>query len=147
MLAGCQRSPTRQGRTPRQGVTECQCRVRASNAAGLEVAVPGRRPPALRRADTPLSVRGATVTTVPQEPKPPRWLTDAISSFGADAREKLAGPGQAEANIRTPLEVLLRRVGAHIGRTVVFFDEVRYSDRRVRPDYAFSADGALTGYV
>ena len=84
----------------------------------------------------------------PQTPeRTPQWLAGAVSAFGTDARDKLAGPGQPEANIRTPLETLLRAVGAHLGRNVVFFDEVRDAERRVRPDYAFNVDAVLTGYV
>ncbi|MGW7341033.1 type ISP restriction/modification enzyme [Streptomyces sp. NPDC054808] len=60
---------------------------------------------------------------------------------------KLAGPGEAEAAIRAPLEQLLRAVGSELGARAVFHDEVRDTERRVRPDYGVSVDGAITGYV
>jgi hypothetical protein len=60
---------------------------------------------------------------------------------------KLAGPGEPEAAIRTPLEQLLRAAGPELGVRAVFHDEVRDTERRVRPDYGVSVDGAVTGYV
>ncbi|OSZ59856.1 hypothetical protein OQI_13885 [Streptomyces pharetrae CZA14] len=60
---------------------------------------------------------------------------------------KLAGPGEPEAAIRTPLEQLLRTAGPKLGVRAVFHDEVRDTERRVRPDYGVSVDGAITGYV
>ncbi|MFF8953468.1 type ISP restriction/modification enzyme [Streptomyces sp. NPDC014940] len=60
---------------------------------------------------------------------------------------KLAGPGEPEAAIRAPLEQLLRSAGPELGVRAVFHDEVRDTERRVRPDYGVSVDGAITGYV
>jgi len=77
----------------------------------------------------------------------PAWLRKAVSVFGEDCKLKLAGPGDREAAIRAPLEALLRTVGAGIGRPAVFHDEVRDSERRVRPDYGVSIAGAISGYV
>ena len=42
---------------------------------------------------------------------------------------------------------MLRTVGEHIGLPAVFHDEVRDSERRVRPDYGVSVAGAITGYI
>jgi hypothetical protein len=64
---------------------------------------------------------------------PSPWLEEAVSVFGEECRLKLAGPGDREAAIRSPLEALLRTVGEHIGVPAVFHDEVRDVDRRVRP--------------
>src|SRR5580658_6451401 len=75
------------------------------------------------------------------------WLQEAVSVFGEECRRKLAGPGDREAAIRTPLETLLRTVGARIGVPAVFHDEVRDADRRVRPDYGVSVAGAINGYI
>ena len=75
------------------------------------------------------------------------WLRDAVSVFGDQCRQKLAGPGDREAAIRAPLETLLRTVGESLGLPAVFHDEVRDSERRVRPDYGVSVAGAITGYV
>ena len=77
----------------------------------------------------------------------PTWLRDAVSTFGADCRAKLDGPGDREAAIRSPLESLLRAVGQQLGVPAVFHDEVRDAERRVRPDYGVSVAGVISGYV
>lgn len=77
----------------------------------------------------------------------PSWITGAVKRFGTDCAQKLAGPGEAEAALRTPLEHLLRAAGLELGVRAVFHDEVRDAERRVRPDYGVSIDGAITGYV
>lgn len=60
---------------------------------------------------------------------------------------KLAGTGEREAAIRAPIEALLRAAGKRFNLNVVPHDEVRDTERRVRPDYAISVHGAITGYV
>src|SRR4051794_37330105 len=80
-----------------------------------------------------------------QSPSP--WLTDAVASFGVTCKNKLAGPGDREAAIRSPIEGLLAEAGKQLGVIVVPHDEVRDERRGVRPDYAISVDGAITGYV
>jgi hypothetical protein len=77
----------------------------------------------------------------------PAWLVDAVSDFGVACRDKLAGPGDREAAIRSPLESLLGVAGSHLNVPAVFHDEVRDTDRQVRPDYGVSVKGAITGYV
>ena len=77
----------------------------------------------------------------------PGWLQEAVGVFGEECRLKLAGPGDREAAIRAPLETLLRAVGGHLGLSAVFHDEVRDTERRVRPDYGVSVAGAITGYI
>lgn len=77
----------------------------------------------------------------------PRWLAGAVKVFGVECAKKLAGPGEAEAAIRTPLEHLLRAAGPELGVRAVFHDEVRDTERRVRPDYGVSVDGVITGYI
>lgn len=71
----------------------------------------------------------------------------AVSTFGGACAAKLAGPGDREAAIRSPLEELVRRAGAICGRDAVLHDEVRDVDRRVRPDYGVSIDQVMMGYV
>lgn len=78
---------------------------------------------------------------------PASWLADAVATFGDRCKAKLAGPGEAEAAIRAPIEQLLAAAGAHLKLDVVPHDEVRDDDRGVRPDYAISVGGAITGYV
>lgn len=75
------------------------------------------------------------------------WLDTAISEFGERCKAKLSGPGETEAAIRTPIEQLLAATGSRLGLDVVPHDEVRDDDRGVRPDYAISVGGAITGYV
>lgn len=79
--------------------------------------------------------------------QPPPWLTSAVAAFGVACRDRLAGPGDREAAIRSPLEALLGAAGAQIGVPAAFHDEVRDPERQVRPDYGVSVGGAITGYV
>ena len=80
-------------------------------------------------------------------PSLPTWVSEAVAEFGSACKEKLGGPGDREAAIRTPLEGLLERFGEHLHVKAVFHDEVRDPERRVRPDYGVSIDGAISGYV
>lgn len=73
--------------------------------------------------------------------------SNAVATFGAETKAKLAGPGDREAAIRAPLDGLLTALGGLLGLVVVPFDEVRDTERGVRPDYAISVGGAITGYI
>jgi hypothetical protein len=77
----------------------------------------------------------------------PTWVSEAVSEFGTACKSKLAGPGDREAAIRSPLEDLLEAFGDRLHVKAVFHDEVRDPERRVRPDYGVSIDGAISGYV
>lgn len=90
----------------------------------------------MRRAERMAAVEGDV----------PDWLRAAVAAFGADCKAKL-GPGEPEAAIRTPLETLITTAATNIGVTAVPHDEVRDAGRAVRPDYAISVEGAITGYV
>jgi hypothetical protein len=79
--------------------------------------------------------------------EPAGWLSEAVSAFGVTCAEKLAGPGDKEAAIRAPLEALLGAAGAALKVKAVFHDEVRDTERQVRPDYGVSVGGAITGYM
>jgi len=72
---------------------------------------------------------------------------EAVSAFGAGAADKLAGPGDREAAIRSPLEQLIKTTGALSGKQAVLHDEVRDEDRRVRPDYGVSINKVMIGYI
>lgn len=74
------------------------------------------------------------------------WDT-SISAFGAACAEKLAGPGDREAAIRTPLANLVSQLGQLCGRPALLHDEVRDEDRRVRPDYGVSINKVMMGYI
>ncbi|MFV8233975.1 hypothetical protein, partial [Mycolicibacterium fortuitum] len=78
---------------------------------------------------------------------PGQWLIDATAALGDTCKKKLAGPGEPEAAIRAPIEELLAATGQHLSLVVVPHDEVRDNDRGVRPDYAISVNGAITGYI
>ncbi|MDM3927427.1 N-6 DNA methylase [Mycobacterium intracellulare] len=78
---------------------------------------------------------------------PAQWIVDATSALGDVCKKKLAGPGEAEAAIRAPIEELLTAAGQNLSLTVVPHDEVSDKDRGVRPDYAIRVDGAITGYL
>lgn len=78
---------------------------------------------------------------------PNAWLVSAVSAFGTVCRDKLAGQGDREAAIRAPLEGLLRAGGKALGVPAEFHDEIRDTDRQVRPDYGVSVKGAITGYI
>ena len=74
-------------------------------------------------------------------------LASAVAAFGTACKDKLAGPGDREAAIRSPLERLLAEWGNQIDLAVVSHDEVQDVERGVRPDYAISVNGVVTGYV
>ncbi|MGO1408632.1 MAG: type ISP restriction/modification enzyme [Brachybacterium sp.] len=76
-----------------------------------------------------------------------QWLQGAVARFGRASKEKLAGPGDREAAIRSPLEALLSAAGEQLRVHAVFHDEVRDQERQVRPDYGVSVGGAISGYV
>lgn len=76
-----------------------------------------------------------------------QWIVDATSALGEICKKKLAGPGEAEAAIRAPIEELLAAAGESLSLTVVPHDEVSDKDRGVRPDYAIRVDGAIAGYL
>ncbi|MFG2257371.1 type ISP restriction/modification enzyme [Streptomyces mirabilis] len=77
-----------------------------------------------------------------------RWLRDAVSAFGAECKRNLAGPGDREAAIRSPLEQLFRTVGTHCARPdVTWYPETRVPHLAVRPDWAVRVGTEITGYV
>ncbi len=77
----------------------------------------------------------------------PTQIAAAVAAYGVRCKEKLDGPGDPEAAIRTPLDDLLTVVAQTLGYTATFHDEVRDEERAVRPDYAVRVGGAINGYV
>ncbi|MEU3979048.1 type ISP restriction/modification enzyme [Streptomyces sp. NPDC026672] len=76
------------------------------------------------------------------------WLRAAVSEFGRQCHRKLSAAGGPESSIRAPLETLLRTVGErHQHHEVAWHDEYRIPDLGVRPDYAVSENGTITGYI
>lgn len=72
---------------------------------------------------------------------------ELVSAFGAQCKERLAGPGEREALIRAPFNNLMTGIGVAWGMKVIPHDEVREQDGAVRPDYAISVDGVVAGHV
>lgn len=74
-------------------------------------------------------------------------MSGVVGQMGAKCKQRLAGPGEPEAAIRGPIEDLLSAAGQHLSLVVVPHAEVSDTERGVRPDYAISVTGAITGYV
>jgi hypothetical protein len=74
-------------------------------------------------------------------------LTEHVQAFVTSASQKLAAGGNAEANIRKPVETFLTDVATEQGFSVVLSDEDSVPQAGVRPDWSLHADGALAGYV
>ncbi|MEU6488375.1 type ISP restriction/modification enzyme [Streptomyces sp. NPDC046887] len=77
-----------------------------------------------------------------------QWLRDAVSVFGAECKQTLAGGGGEEAAIRTPLERLFAVIGPHHARPdVTWHPEVSIPHLGVRPDYALRVGERISGYI
>ena len=82
----------------------------------------------------------------------PRFRS-AISTFGNDAKRKLANPsatGQPEDQLRAPLERLIIDLAEICGfrrNEVTAVGESSLSDLKTRPDYAITVRNALTGFI
>ena len=80
-------------------------------------------------------------------------LQQAISTFGAEAKSKLANPGASgapEDQLRTPLEGLIGNLAELAGLpagTVVAVGETSLADLKTRPDYAVTRRNALIGFI
>ncbi|MEU9304582.1 type ISP restriction/modification enzyme [Streptomyces sp. NPDC048269] len=77
-----------------------------------------------------------------------QWLQGAVSVFGAECQRNLAGPGDREAAIRSPLEQLFRTIAAHHARPEIgWHPETRIPHLGVRPDYAVRVNRDVIGYI
>lgn len=80
-------------------------------------------------------------------------LNDAISTFGAAAKAKLANPsatGAPEDQLRAPFEQLLADFAALVkfpANAVVAVGESTLADLKTRPDYAVTVRNALAGHI
>lgn len=72
----------------------------------------------------------------------------ALVTFAGSVREKLISvlAGQPEDQLKTPVDILIRSLGAGIGRNLGIATEVGVDDIG-RPDMAVAVDGALTGHI
>ncbi len=71
----------------------------------------------------------------------------AVSKFGAAVKERLAGPGQPEDQLRGPLEIMLASVAAELNIHLTPHGEASLRDVGIRPDYAIAVNKAVIGYV
>jgi hypothetical protein len=74
-------------------------------------------------------------------------MSEAVADFGLDCKTEVAGPGDREDAIRTPVEALIRSAGQHLNLRAAPYDEVRDRSREVRTDHAVGVNGAITGYI
>lgn len=77
-------------------------------------------------------------------------LAEAISEFGAAAKEKLNQGGQPEDQLRNPIEQLFAALSGECGHspgTCVLVGEKSLSDLRTRPDFAVHMNKALIGFI
>jgi hypothetical protein len=71
----------------------------------------------------------------------------AVYEFGRTVATQMGRGGDDEAQLRGPLETLLRRLGRHLGLTAVPYGEVQLKDLRARPDYAVDVGNSRVGYI
>ncbi|MEV4251839.1 type ISP restriction/modification enzyme [Spirillospora sp. NPDC049652] len=78
---------------------------------------------------------------------PPRTANAALTAFANEVAQKSGRGGEAEDQLRGPLERLLRELGALAGIEAVPYGEVRLKDLRARPDYAVDVGRVRVGYL
>ncbi len=71
----------------------------------------------------------------------------AVAEFGRTVATQMGRGGDDEAQLRGPLETLLRRLGRHLGLKAVPYGEVQLKDLRARPDYAVDVGNSRVGYI
>ncbi|MDQ1287605.1 MAG: hypothetical protein QG622_1170 [Actinomycetota bacterium] len=79
-------------------------------------------------------------------------VSEAVVQFSAAVAEKWNRGGNAEDQLRGPLEVLLKKLAASVGVRAVPYGEVQLRDLRARPDYAVDVGsnrsrGTRVGYI
>ncbi|MGV9528814.1 type ISP restriction/modification enzyme [Streptomyces cellulosae] len=74
-------------------------------------------------------------------------FADVVAAYGADAKQRLSGPGEREALLVTPVSSLVEQAGRLIGLTVVTHNEVTELDGAVRPDFGVRVNGVLIGHI
>jgi hypothetical protein len=83
-----------------------------------------------------------------------KLFADAVSRFGAEAKQKLANvavAGAPEDQLRAPLEQLIKHDLAPVLKLavqdLVMVGETSLSDLKTRPDYAVTRRHALIGHI
>lgn len=82
-----------------------------------------------------------------------KTVADAVSTFGANAKSKLANvaiEGAPEEQLRGPLDAMVRAIAEICGLpagSVHLVGETSLSDLKIRPDFAVTVNNALVGYI
>jgi len=70
-----------------------------------------------------------------------------VAQFGVETKERLAGVGEPEEALRTPIDHLLSAIGELLGKRTVLDGETHLSEISSRPDFAVRVKGAVVGYI
>ncbi len=70
-----------------------------------------------------------------------------VSQFGVETKQRLAGVGEPEEALRTPIDHLMTAVGDLIGKKTILDGETHLSEISSRPDFAVRVKGAVVGYI
>ncbi len=70
-----------------------------------------------------------------------------VSRFGAETKQRLAGVGEPEEALRTPIDHLMTAIGDLIGKQTILDGETHLSEISSRPDFAVRVKGAVVGYL
>mgnify|MGYP001167108899 CR=1 FL=1 len=70
-----------------------------------------------------------------------------VSQFGVETKQRLAGVGEPEEALRTPIDHLMTAIGELIGKTTILDGETHLSEISSRPDFAVRVKGAVVGYL
>ena len=70
-----------------------------------------------------------------------------VSTFGVETKQRLAGVGEPEEALRTPIDHLMTAIGELIGKTTILDGETHLCEISSRPDFAVRVKGAVVGYI
>lgn len=74
-------------------------------------------------------------------------VASLVSTFGSEAKERLAGIGEREEALRIPIDHLITAIGALIGRATILDGEAHLTELSSRPDFAVRVNKAVVGYL
>lgn len=74
-------------------------------------------------------------------------FSDLVAAYGSDAKQRLSGPKANEAQLTTPVSLLIEGAAKRISLTAVAHNEVSELDGSVRPDLAVRVDKLMVGHV
>ena len=70
-----------------------------------------------------------------------------VAQFGVEVKQRLAGVGEPEEALRTPIDHLMTAIGELLGKTTILDGETHLSEISSRPDFAVRVKGAVVGYI